>query len=70
MGHRYHIPSAIDKKGLFIYWMYYLTSSGIRTWDLSVCLYLNLRLGDLDHLATTAGNSVAWKNESKMQIHS
>ena len=28
---------------------------GIRTWDLSVCLYLNLKHGDLDHSATTAG---------------
>ena len=30
-------------------------SSGFRSWDLSVCLYLNLKHGDLYHSATTAG---------------
>ena len=29
--------------------------SGIRTWDLSICLYLNLKHGDVDLSATTAG---------------
>ena len=29
--------------------------SGTRTWDLSVCLYLNLIHGDLEHPATMAG---------------
>ena len=28
---------------------------GIRTWDLNLCLYLNLKHDDLDNLATTAG---------------
>ena len=27
---------------------------GIQTWDLSVCLYLNLKHGDLDHPAIMA----------------
>ena len=29
--------------------------SGIGTWYLTVCHYLNLKHGKLDHLATTAG---------------
>ena len=29
--------------------------SGIQTWDVSVCPYLNFKHGDLDHSATTAG---------------
>ena len=29
--------------------------SGIQTQDLTVCLYLNLKHGELDHMATTAG---------------
>ena len=32
--------------------------SGIQTWDLSVCLYLKLKHGDLDHSATMASFSV------------
>ena len=32
---------------------YKYTSRGIQTWDLSVCLYLNLKHGNSDHLATT-----------------
>ena len=31
--------------------------SRIQTWDLGVCVYLNLKHGDLDYLATTAGLS-------------
>ena len=31
--------------------------SVIRTWDLSLCLYLNLKHDDLDRSATTAGYS-------------
>ena len=30
-------------------------SRGIQTWDLTVCLWLNLKHGELDHTATTAG---------------
>ena len=28
-----------------------VTPSGIQTWDISICLYLNLKHGDLDHSA-------------------
>ena len=28
---------------------------GIQTWDLAICLYLNLKHGELYHLATMAG---------------
>ena len=35
------------------------TPSGIQTWDhLIVCLYLNLKHGDLDHSATMAGSTL------------
>ena len=30
-------------------------SSGIQTWDLRLCLYLNLKYDDLDSSATKAG---------------
>ena len=33
----------------------YNALSGIRTQNLAVCLYLNLKHGELDHSATTAG---------------
>ena len=33
----------------------YNASSGIQTQDLTVCLYLNLKHGELDQLATMAG---------------
>ena len=29
----------------------------IQTWDLTICLYLNLKHGKLDHSGTTAGNA-------------
>ena len=35
-----------------------VTGSRIQTWDLSVCLYLNLQHGDLDHSATWLYDSV------------
>ena len=31
-----------------------VVQSGIQTWDLSVCVYLKLKRGDLDHSATMA----------------
>ena len=34
------------------------TSSGIQTQDLTVCLYLNFKHGELDHSATTAGSKI------------
>ena len=35
--------------------IYKITSSGIQTQELTVCLYLNLKHGELDHSSTRAG---------------
>ena len=32
-----------------------ILSPPYQTWDLSICLYLNLKHGNLDHLASMAG---------------
>ena len=67
-----------SKKGfpISILW----SRAGIRTWDLSPCLYLNLKHGNLDHSATTAGfyschlfhNSISisvWVEAPKKKCH-
>ena len=41
--------------GWNIIFNYKTAPSGIQTWDLSICLYLNLKHGDLYCSATTAG---------------
>ena len=50
-----------DQYSLLLYfeilrnWWHKYAPSRIWTWDLSICFYLNLKHGDLDHLASTAG---------------
>ena len=36
----------------------YNALSGIQTQDLTICLYLNLKHGELDHSATMAGSKL------------
>ena len=45
LSDRYHITSAEKLQLIFTI----IASSGIQTWDLSFCLYLNLKHDDLDH---------------------